>query len=53
MYQTTHGLVTDAEAAVIDEMNHQIWNEFWNIPRDKRTTADWERLLDIQILVKK
>ena len=53
MYQTTHGPVTDAEAIVIDDLNHQIWKDFWSIPREKRTIADWEKLLDIQILVKR
>lgn len=53
MYQSTHGSITDAEAIAIDELNHQIWEDFWRIPREKRTVADWEKLLDIQILVKK
>lgn len=53
MYQSTHGPITDAEAIAIDELNHQIWEDFWRIPREKRTVADWEKLLDIQILVKK
>ena len=53
MYQTTHGPVTDAEAIVIDELNHQIWKNFWSISREKRTIADWEKLKEIQILVKK
>lgn len=53
MYQTHHGPVTDAEAAAIDELNHQIWENFWNIPREKRTVEDWEKLQEIQILVKK
>lgn len=53
MYQTTHGPVTDAEAIAIDELNHQIWENFWSIPREKRTAEDWEKLMDIQFLIKK
>jgi hypothetical protein len=53
MYSTTNGTVTDAQAAEIDSLNNEIWKNFWNIPREKRTKADWEKLLDIQILVKK
>ena len=53
MYSTANGTVTDAEAAEIDSLNHEIWKNFWSIPREKRTKADWEKLLDIQILVKK
>lgn len=52
MYQTTYGPVTDAQAAEIDELNHKIWKNFWDIPREQRTIADWEKLLDIQFLVK-
>lgn len=40
-------------AAEIDALNEEIWKNFWDIPREKRTKADWEKLLDIQILVKK
>lgn len=40
-------------AAEIDALNEEIWKNFWEIPREKRTKADWEKLLDIQILVKK
>lgn len=53
MYSTANGVVTDAEAAEIDSLNNEIWKNFWSIPREKRTKADWEKLLDIQILVKK
>ena len=53
MYSTANGTVTDAEAAEIDSLNNEIWKNFWSIPREKRTKADWEKLLDIQILVKK
>ena len=53
MYSTANGVVTDAEAAEIDSLNKEIWKNFWSIPREKRTKADWEKLLDIQILVKK
>ena len=53
MYCTANGVVTDAEAAEIDSLNKEIWKNFWSIPREKRTKADWEKLLDIQILVKK
>lgn len=53
MYSTANGTVTDAEAAEIDFLNNEIWKNFWSIPREKRTKADWEKLLDIQILVKK
>ena len=52
MYQTPHGPVTDAEAIAIDEPNHQIWENFWSIPREKRTAEDWEKLMDIQFLIK-
>lgn len=40
-------------AAEIDALNEEIWKNFWEIPREKRTLADWEKLLSIQILVKK
>lgn len=53
MYQTPHGPVTDAQAAEIDELNHKIWKNFWDIPREKRTAEDWEKLMDIQFLIKK
>lgn len=53
MYNTATGVVTDAQAAEIDALNEKIWKNFWEIPREKRTKADWEKLLDIQILVKK
>lgn len=53
MYSTANGTVTDAKAAEIDSLNNEIWKNFWSIPREKRTKADWEKLLDIQILVKK
>jgi len=53
MYSTANGTVTDAQAAEIDSLNNEIWKNFWSIPREKRTKADWEKLLDIQILVKK
>lgn len=53
MYSTESGTVTDAQSAEIDSLNNEIWKNFWNIPREKRTKADWEKLLDIQILVKK
>ena len=53
MYSTDSGTVTDAQAAEIDSLNNEIWKKFWSIPREKRTKADWEKLLDIQILVKK
>lgn len=41
------------QAAEIDALNEEIWKNFWEIPREKRTLADWEKLLSIQILVKK
>ena len=41
------------QAAEIDALNEEIWKNFWEIPREKRTKADWEKLLNIQILVKK
>lgn len=53
MYQTSNGVVTDAQAAEIDALNKDIWDNFWKIPREKRTIADWEKLLEIQVLVKK
>jgi len=53
MYSTANGTVTDAQAAEIDSLNSEIWKNFWSIPREKRTKADWEKLLDIQILVKR
>ena len=53
MYQTPHGQITDTQAATIDELNHQIWENFWKIPREKRTVEDWEKLQEIQILIKK
>jgi hypothetical protein len=43
MYNTANGTVTDAEAAEIDSLNNEIWKNFWNIPREKRTKADWEK----------
>jgi len=52
MYNTANGPVTDAQAAEIETLNNEIWKNFWSIPRDKRTKADWEKLLDIQFLVK-
>lgn len=53
MYKTATGVVTDAQAAEIDALNEEIWKNFWEIPREKRTKADWEKLLNIQILVRK
>ena len=52
MYHTGNGQVTDAQAAKIETRNKKIWENFWKIPKEKRTAADFERLLDIQILAK-
>lgn len=52
MYNTANGKVNDDEAAIIENLNHEIWETFWKIPRDKRTREHWEKLFDIQILVK-
>ncbi len=53
MYKTATGVATDAQAAEIDALNEEIWKNFWEIPREKRTKADWEKLFNIQILVRK
>lgn len=52
MYNTAKGVVTNAQAAEIEALNKDIWENFWKIPREKRTLSDWERLLNIQIIVK-
>lgn len=44
--------VSEAEAEQVTKRNEQVWDEFWSIPADKRTKEDWNRLLDIEILVK-
>lgn len=44
--------VSEAEAEQVAKNNEQVWDAFWAIPADKRTSADWERLLDIEIMVK-
>lgn len=51
MYKTATGVVTDAQAAEIDALNEEIWKNFWEIPREKRTLADWESLFNIQVLI--
>ena len=52
MYHTAKGLVSDDQAAKINATNMEIWENFWKIPREKRTKEDWEKLLEIDILVK-
>ena len=52
MYHTAKGLVSDDQAAKINATNMEIWDNFWKIPREKRTKEDWEKLLEIDILVK-
>lgn len=44
--------VSEAEAEQVTKRNEQVWDAFWAIPADKRTSSDWERLLDIEIMVK-
>lgn len=53
MYQTSHGTVTDSEAAKIEKSNRKIWEDFWKIPREKRKTSDWEKLRQIEFLARK
>lgn len=52
MYYVDNKIISDEKAEQIKSKNHQIWNHFWSIPSDQRTRTDWEKLLDIQILVK-
>lgn len=52
MFITEKGVVPDALANEIQLKNESAWDNFWKIPRDKRTAADWEKLFDIQIIVK-
>lgn len=49
---TTNGTVSEAQAAQIVAKNEKIWDEFWAIPAKERTAADWQKLLEVQFMVK-
>ncbi len=53
MYQASYGTIADSKAKEIEETNRKIWEDFWKIPREKRTHSDWEKLKLIEILVRK
>lgn len=44
--------ISDSEAKQVEAQNKSIWDAFWSKPRSERTSADWESLLDIEIMVK-
>lgn len=52
IYGNNKRKISEAEAEQVAKNNEQVWEAFWSIPADKRTASDWQRLLDIEIMVK-